>query len=1135
MNARLGRGMGRVVVAALAAAAVLVAGPARAQDQIRDFRQPILMAETEGHHAPVRALIWPDAATLLSAGMDKVVKVWDVRDGNRLVRTIRPPIWRGPAGVIHAMALAPKPNAPGQRLLAVGGVGVQNFRGDITVFRYPGQDRSVTGDPAARLLCRDVENPSSIGHANTVMCLGFDPTGRILASGSMDQTVVLWDMTGFRPLRVLRGHTGAVNALSFTPDGRTLVTAGSDGSVRTWDVARGVQLDARLGHPERPDKINTLAMSPDGAAVVVGTENGNLFRFDARNLQVPTVQLPTRPDQGPVEFAAYHPDGRRLVTNIKADKRGALESQGVLACDVELRDMPAGTVARTWRVSSLVYACGFSPDRFTLAYSGGASQAIYLQDLRDLNAPPTLVKGQGSTILDIGFTADSQVVGFTRERAAAGGPAPLYQGFDAGKRTLMPIAADRLKGTVRALDGWTVRSDSGNFVLEAVHADGRRWKLDVDPAKERLWWSYTFIPKGPGHDKPTLAIGCEAGVIVYDLGTGERTRMYAGHAGPITSLAPSPDGRWLASGSLDQAVMLYSLAGCDRLPPFGADFLRVGDAMTVAKVAPRGFAAAMGLATGDVLVKAGIGNKPYQTAAEFEQFVALLDGLKPNSDIGIQVRRRIFEPVLMLDDPFVLPPTPSTKRDNPALMLLAGLDREWVWAPQGYYETSIEGDSRLLGWHINAPFDQARPTDYVPISAYAAKMRRPAVLDTLWRTADIGQALALVADTPRPEQVAEQDQPPRIEIAPANPALALPPPGQPWVVAAPNPQLVVTISSQGKSPIAARRLVLDETLVDRPALPAPVADLRDVVPLTLVPNQPSRLFVKATNANGSPRTAFVDVVYVPPAAVVAVPDTARAPRMRVLSIGSDTFASPDLPPVRFAIEDAEGLADFFGKHLIPHGGGKPFEVRPRDQTVLTSKAATTESIVKAFDQLRSALQNKELDKGDLVVVVLATHVLDVGKTSLIAASDTAKIAPPRPSLPGLELAERLGELSDYGCRAILFLDGVHEIESKELKGGVKELVRDLQQNRQVITFIASKEGPSGLFPQQRHGYFAFGLLHAFEAGGAAGGRRNRNEPYNLGQFKTAVVQQVLTFSSRQQEVGCYTPLSVPLRTWFARP
>ena len=218
--------------------------PAQAQADVRDFhKKPILVAETGGHHAPVRALVWQDTGTLLSGGEDKVVKVWDfpIGEGGHLARSIRPMIWRGPRGNIYALAVTPKPDAQGQSFLAVAGYGIESQRGDITIFRVPGLERIPTGEVVARLIPPLNNDPQVIAHRNTVTALAFDPTGRILASGSSDLTVILWDVPSFRPLRVVRLHAGATAHphLAFSPDGQRLATAGADGSLRLWDVNQG--------------------------------------------------------------------------------------------------------------------------------------------------------------------------------------------------------------------------------------------------------------------------------------------------------------------------------------------------------------------------------------------------------------------------------------------------------------------------------------------------------------------------------------------------------------------------------------------------------------------------------------------------------------------------------------------------------------------------------------------------------------------------------------------------------------------------------------------------------------------------------------------------------------------------------
>src|SRR4051794_30986505 len=97
------------------------AGRVLAQADLQNIAQPIPVINPGGHSAPVRSLIYaPGGSQLLSAGFDKIVNIWTLRDEPpELARTIRPRIWRGPAGSIYAMALSPQTGSDGQRILAV--------------------------------------------------------------------------------------------------------------------------------------------------------------------------------------------------------------------------------------------------------------------------------------------------------------------------------------------------------------------------------------------------------------------------------------------------------------------------------------------------------------------------------------------------------------------------------------------------------------------------------------------------------------------------------------------------------------------------------------------------------------------------------------------------------------------------------------------------------------------------------------------------------------------------------------------------------------------------------------------------------------------------------------------------------
>jgi WD40 repeat protein len=1125
--------------------AVLSAGPVRAQDEVANFKMPILMVETGGHHARVRSLVWQDDRTLLSGGEDKVVKVWDFHEAPRLARSIRPMIWRGIVGSIFAMAVSPQPDAQGQSFLAVAGFGTEIRGGDITVFRVPGLVRTSAGEVVARMFPPPDGQPQAIGHQNVVTCLAFAPNGKILASGSADKTIILWDVPGFQPRPVvLSGHAGGIRTIAFSPDGSRLASGGADGSLRVWDVARGVQVDVRPA----TNPINSLAYSPDGETIVVGREApGRLNVYQAANLAVAFPPLPMENTQGPVECLAFHRDaaGRtRLAVSIKSDNKQVPDPIG-MTCDVEIRDMPGGQVlpGNRRQVNGLVYALAFSPNGRWLAYAGGTSQAIQLVDPAAPQRPPTEIRGAGSTPFDVRFSADGKVIGFTREVLRPANPPATYEGFDLERREPANRPRNELTGgAIEQFQGWTLRrAIDSPLAIEAFTADGQLRRYTINQAQERQAWSWTFIPDAPSHKGITVAIGTEASVAIFNLETGKRTRVYSGHSSPVVSLAPSPDGRWLASSSLDQTILLYPLEGCDDIARLGVDFRPrgPGDPWKVASVEPRSFAAAMGMRSDDVLVQVDVASasgreEHYDNDKQIDVFFNTLPDREPFLvKMRFQVRRTISIPIvgpitvdLML---------PTTRRHSPAMALFLGTDREWVlWTPQGYYDTSIEGDARFLGWHINPPFRTPLPTDFVPVGTFAEAMNRRDILDRLWRTGVLDAAAnppapaqvgVPVAEVRPPAVVAVEDQPPRIAFAPVGGDALLPAPGLVWEVAQPNARVELRLSATGASPISRRRIILDERVLPLNPNLIPAPAFTEVVPLAgLVPKRPVRLAVEAANAAGGLRAETIDIVYVPPAA------PPNPPRLHVMAIGSDRFAS-GLPAVEFAVEDARELARWLAEHLTSADGDRVAAERPR---ILVGEEASTRSIAGACDHLRKLVDKKQVNEHDIVTIVIASHLLATPQGVAIAAADTVAGNPPRPAFPAANLGEVLGQLADYGCRVVVFLDGVHKLDEPS-KSEIKLFVRDLQRKRGVITFIASKEGPSYADQVKAHGVFAQGVMQVFEGADLAGARKDRAEPVTLDQFRTSLKNEVSNLSGRKQQAECYLPTRVNERTLFARP
>jgi nitrous oxidase accessory protein NosD len=78
---------------------------------------------------------------------------------------------------------------------------------------------------------------SLTGHTDWVTSVAFSPDGRLLASGSDDDTIKLWEVASGSLVRTLSGHTSDVNSVAFSPDGRLLASGSDDKTIKLWDIS----------------------------------------------------------------------------------------------------------------------------------------------------------------------------------------------------------------------------------------------------------------------------------------------------------------------------------------------------------------------------------------------------------------------------------------------------------------------------------------------------------------------------------------------------------------------------------------------------------------------------------------------------------------------------------------------------------------------------------------------------------------------------------------------------------------------------------------------------------------------------------------------------------------------------------
>jgi WD40 repeat protein len=95
-----------------------------------------------------------------------------------------------------------------------------------------------------------VEKCTLTGHSNWVTSVAWNEDGTLLASGSCDETVKIWDMSSGSAVEkcTLKGHSDWVKSVAWSPDGKTLASGSEDATVRLWDAESGEEKGTLKGH-----------------------------------------------------------------------------------------------------------------------------------------------------------------------------------------------------------------------------------------------------------------------------------------------------------------------------------------------------------------------------------------------------------------------------------------------------------------------------------------------------------------------------------------------------------------------------------------------------------------------------------------------------------------------------------------------------------------------------------------------------------------------------------------------------------------------------------------------------------------------------------------------------------------------
>ena len=369
------------------------------------------------------------------------------------------------------------------------------------------------------------------GHTDWVWSVAFHPDGSILASGSQDQTIRLWDVNTGQCLNTLHGHSSFVRTVAFSPDGTILASGSEDRTIRLWDVSTGQCLNTLHGHTNR---ICSVAFAPEDGLLASGGHDQTIRLWDVSTGQCLNIL------QGHTNWiysVAFSPNGNLLAT-------GSVD-QTIRLWDVSIGQCLNILQGHTNRVRSAT----FSSDG-TLLVSGSEDQTVRLWDVSTGQCLKTL-QGHINQVWSVSFNPDGSML-------ASGNHDQTLRFWDVSTGRCLKTLQEHAKKV------WSVAFSPDGSILASGSDDRavRLWNVNTGQCLRVLqghtnWvWSVAFSPDGSvlasgGHDQT---------IRLWDVSTGQCLKTLHGHTHQIWSVAFSPNGSILASGSEDQTVRFWDIS-----------------------------------------------------------------------------------------------------------------------------------------------------------------------------------------------------------------------------------------------------------------------------------------------------------------------------------------------------------------------------------------------------------------------------------------------------------------------------------------------------------------------------------------------------------------------------------------------
>ncbi|MBW4678785.1 MAG: serine/threonine protein kinase [Microcoleus vaginatus WJT46-NPBG5] len=264
-------------------------------------------------------------------------------------------------------------------------VGVVTFNSDSTILASGSKDKTIKlWDVAAGKLNRTLEGDSS-----AVWAMAFSPDSTQLATGSFFWRVLLWNLNSGELIRTVE-HDAAVWTVAISPNGKTLVSGSEDKKIKVWNLETGKRIYTLSDHS---DYVYSVAISRDGKTLVSGSKDATVKIWE---LGTGTLIDTLADHSADVRSVAISPDSQTIVS-------GSYDNT------IKVWNQETGELIRTLEGhSDDVVSVAISPDGKTIA-SGSKDKTIKIWNLATGELLNTL-SGHSDEVYSVAFSSDGKML-----------------------------------------------------------------------------------------------------------------------------------------------------------------------------------------------------------------------------------------------------------------------------------------------------------------------------------------------------------------------------------------------------------------------------------------------------------------------------------------------------------------------------------------------------------------------------------------------------------------------------------------------------------------------------------------------------------------------------------------------------